>query len=341
MQYGFHIPKENTFLNTYKAIEETGLNTSQIYVSNGRSYNPPKPVLQDLLATRKYLERINHTPYVHGKLLYNLAGCVEGKKTDPSKYKSMLHLTKTGVEAELDIASMLGGSVVVHTGSCKDKKEGIETIVDTLYKVLTEDSIFTEEFEKSKINCKVGRKLLLENSAGEGNKFGSTLSELETILTKFDQRCDTKNRPELKKNLGLCLDTAHIHGAGFCNLSNKKGVVKFFEDIEDLDILNRLDLIHLNDSKVQLGSKKDRHAVLGEGTIWSTEESKEGLRELLEISNDYKIDLIGEPNDRSERPVAIPSGNCPKRTDDREALSGEDLLLKYIEEINEKENFRC
>ena len=352
INFGYHISKEKSFLKTYENIDEFGLKTSQIYVSNGRSYNPPKPVLVDLLQTRKYLERKNHTPYIHGKLLYNLAGCADGKKKDPSKYNSNLHLTKEGLLAELDIGSVMGGAVVVHIGSNKDKEEGIDTIVDTLYKVLTSDSIFAKDFVSSKIDLKSGRKLLLENSAGEGNKLGSTLTDIAIILTKFDEKCIFEKKPELKNNLGVCLDTAHIHGQGDYDLSigkaefsegkkdlsNKKSVVKFFEDLEEKDILDRLELIHFNDSKVELGSKKDRHAVIGEGKIWGSEKNKsaslEALREFLNIVNDYKINLIGEPNDSAEK-------NSDIKSEIDLIFPGYSLIQSIVEDLNKNNTFRC
>lgn len=336
INFGYHVSKEKTFLKTYENIDEFGLKTSQIYVSNGRSFNPPKPVLVDLIQTRKYLERKNHTPYIHGKLLYNMAGCADGKKKDPSKYNSNLHLAKEGLAAELDIGSILGGDVVVHIGSNKIKEEGIDTIVDTLYKTLTTNSIFAKDFESAKIDLKSSRKLLLENSAGEGSKIGSTLTDISTILTKFDERCDFEKKPELKNNLGVCLDTAHIHGQGDYDLSNKKSVVKFFEDLEGKDILNRLELIHFNDSKVELGTKKDRHAVIGEGKIWSSEKSKEGLTEFLSIVNDYKINLIGEPNGNSESF----SGEFSENHIDL-IFPGYTLVNSVIQDLNKNDTFKC
>lgn len=334
INFGYHISKEKTFLKTYENIDEFGFKTSQIYVSNGRSFNPPNPVLVDLLQTRKYLERKNYTPYIHGKLLYNMAGCADGKVKDPSKYNSNLHLAKEGLAAELDIGSVIGGAVVVHIGSNKVKEEGIDTIVDTLYKTLSSDSIFAKDFESAKIDLKSGRKLLLENSAGEGSKIGSTLTDISTILTKFDVRCELEKKPELKNNLGVCLDTAHIHGQGDYDLSNKKSVVKFFEDLDDKNILTRLELIHFNDSKVSLGEKKDRHAVIGEGKIWNTSSSKEALREFLSIVNDYKINLIGEPNDSAEKKSEI-------KSEMDLIFPGYSLVNLIIEDLNKNDKFRC
>lgn len=341
IDFGFHIAKDKTFLKTYENINEFQFSASQIYVSNSRSYNPPKPVLVDLLQTRKYLERKDHSPFIHGKLLYNLAGCVDGK-TNP-KFKSMLHIIKEGLAAELDVASMLGGAVVVHIGSCKDKSAGIDTIVDTIFKTLTIDSIFADDFKSSKIDVKSDRKLLLENAAGEGNKIGSTLDEISLILSKFDAKCEIEHRPELKNNLGVCIDTAHIHGAGFYDLSKRNTVVKFFEDLEKKDILNRLELIHFNDSKVELGSKKDRHAPIGEGKIWSDTNSMgasaEALKEFMTITNDYSIKMIGEPNDSREEDS---SKKYSSEVDSIDILfPGYNIIQKNIDEINKDETFRC
>ena len=82
-----------------------------------------------------------------------------------------------------------------------------------------------------------------------------------------------------RQHIGVCIDTCHIYAYGLYNLSLISEVDKMFEDFDYLIGLNRLSLIHLNDSKDKFGSKKDRHERIGQGNIWGKDDS--ALRHLL------------------------------------------------------------
>jgi deoxyribonuclease-4 len=100
-----------------------------------------------------------------------------------------------------------------------------------------------------------GLRILLKNTAGQGNCIGSTFEELKAIV----DAC-----PELP--LGICIDTAHTFAAGW-DIRTHEGVEKALGDIERVIGLAHVAVIHVNDSKTHLGSRVDRHEHIGKGHI--------------------------------------------------------------------------
>lgn len=134
--------------------------------------------------------------------------------------------------------------------------------------------------------------LLLEPPAGDGSKLGGTWEELRHIFENLDKT----------NNIGLCLDTQHLFGAGMCNFESAAMVQQLFDFSSSL---GKIGLIHLNDSLVQFNSKVDRHEALGRGHIWGltntqgldARDQKESLRQLLQICHANDIDVISETGD--------------------------------------------
>jgi deoxyribonuclease-4 len=100
-----------------------------------------------------------------------------------------------------------------------------------------------------------GLRILLENTAGQGSVLGARFAELKTIL----DAC-----PELP--LGVCVDTAHLLATGY-DVRSAAGLARTLEEIERTVGLARVFVVHVNDSKVPLGARVDRHAHLGRGHI--------------------------------------------------------------------------
>jgi deoxyribonuclease-4 len=98
--------------------------------------------------------------------------------------------------------------------------------------------------------------LLMENTAGQGTEIGYQFNQIKKIIEGIHD----------PRRVGVCLDTAHSYEAGY-DLSNKEGIEKTLEAFDQAIGLNRLHLLHLNDSKTPLGSRKDRHWHIGEGYI--------------------------------------------------------------------------
>ena len=98
--------------------------------------------------------------------------------------------------------------------------------------------------------------LLLETTAGAGTVLGATFEELAAIIARLPAA--------LQSRVGVCLDTAHVFAAGYDLVHDYDGVIQRFDDVLGLD---RLRMMHLNDSKAPFASRKDRHELIGEGAI--------------------------------------------------------------------------
>jgi deoxyribonuclease-4 len=135
--------------------------------------------------------------------------------------------------------------LVLHPGSYLDTTEeiGIKKIVDTL------NSIF-EKTHKSKT------RIALETTAGQGTNLGY----------KFEQLAEMIEGIENKERVSVCMDTCHIFAAGY-DIRDKKNYEKTIREFDDFIGLSYLKAIHLNDSKMEFGKKRDRHEHLGEGHI--------------------------------------------------------------------------
>lgn len=96
--------------------------------------------------------------------------------------------------------------------------------------------------------------VLLETMAGKGSEIGGRFEELRAII----------DRVNLKDKIGVCLDTCHVHDAGYDIVNNLDGVLSEFDRVIGL---SRLKALHINDSKNPMGAHKDRHACIGEGFL--------------------------------------------------------------------------
>ncbi|WP_411677944.1 deoxyribonuclease IV [Caproicibacter sp.] len=124
-----------------------------------------------------------------------------------------------------------------HVG--QGSEEGIRMIADALNEALTPEMNTT---------------VLLETMAGKGSEVGRSFEELRAIL----------DRVELSEKVGVCLDTCHVFDAGYDLVGDPDGVLAEFDRVIGL---GRLKAVHLNDSKNPLGSRKDRHELIGKGHI--------------------------------------------------------------------------
>ena len=106
--------------------------------------------------------------------------------------------------------------------------------------------------------------VLLETMSGKGSEVGGRFEELRAIL----------DRAALGTRMGVCLDTCHVWDAGYDVAGDLDGILREFDRVVGL---GRLRAIHLNDSRNPLGSRKDRHARIGEGCI--------GLEALVRVVN--------------------------------------------------------
>ena len=135
--------------------------------------------------------------------------------------------------------------LVLHPGSHlgDGSKAGIQRIVDAL------TYVFSRYQGKN-------TRLLLETMAGQGTEIGGKLLELKEIFDGLDW----------PKNMGICLDSCHLFAAGH-DLTRTEGIDSLVDDLDQTLGLDRVKMMHLNDSKKGLGSHADRHARIGQGVL--------------------------------------------------------------------------
>ncbi|MEG0564207.1 deoxyribonuclease IV [Anaerorhabdus sp.] len=184
----------------------------------------------------KELLKSNNIPFdrmvIHAPYIINLANTIRPETYD---------LAVSFLRQEIDRVTEIGATyLVLHPGSYVGAtlEEGIASIIQGLNEVVKEDDDI--------IIC-------LETMAGKGSEVGYCFEQIKLIL-------DGVRYPNM---YGVCLDTCHIHDAGY-DVLNIDSVLEEFDRIIGLD---KLYVVHLNDSKNIKGAKKDRHANLGQGEI--------------------------------------------------------------------------
>jgi len=123
-------------------------------------------------------------------------------------------------------------------------------------------------------------KILLETSSGQGSEMCISLQELSNFINKLLKH---KNK-NISDKFGICVDTCHIFNAGY-NLNTPKDVYNYFKEFDEKIDVKNIKVIHLNNSKTELGSKIDRHENLEIGKI-----KLEGIKEIIKFC--YKLDIL-------------------------------------------------
>ena len=259
MQIGAHVSISGSLDLAVDNAVERECSASQIFTRNPRSWFAKD---LDPVQVKKFKEKLQksgidrmatcaHMPY-----LPNLSS------PDEDGYqKSIKSMTQ-----EIERCHELGiPYLVTHLGSHKGSGEenGIRRLVGALNKV-------------AETNADV--IILLENTAGQKNSVGSDFTQLEEIFSKC--------KPS--KKFGICLDTCHAFVAGY-DLRTKEDVTKAIKKFDDSIGLKNLKILHLNDSKGELNSNRDRHDHIGLGEI-----GKEGLGEIVKIMNKNNIPIVLE-----------------------------------------------
>lgn len=245
MKVGLHLSTSKGLPRTAQVAAQTGCQAIQIFSGNPMGWKPSHPTPAKVEDFRLLLLQHDISPvFIHTTYLVNLAA------PNPAIWAK----SREALASALVLAESLGPAyVVTHLGSHvgTGPEAGIGRLVEALGPLLESPS---------------GPTLLLENSPGSRNEIGSYFEEIGVIL---------KRLAPVGPRLGVCLDTAHLWGAGY-DLSTPQAVEETLARFDDLVSLERLYGIHANDSSVPRGSRRDLHAVPGEGQI-----GMEGFRALV------------------------------------------------------------
>lgn len=273
--FGSHIGFNKKIEYTYRTAIGMGLYSFQFFLGSNRSYKRTILDKEDIDRTIDLSNKHRLNIYTHCSLLYNLAGSIKNNslawKGNSIVDKCMNDIV-SGIEYELSVTSKIGcgcgNGCVVHVGSWKDKDEGIKSISETINRIC---------FPKDST-------LLLENTAGKGTTIGKTFSDLKKIYSLIDS--DKKN------NIKICIDTCHIFASGEYNLQTNGEIDRMFNDFDSVFGMDKLGLIHFNDSFYRYGTNGDEHVTIGNGEIWK--EHKSSLKYIVEKIDSLKIPLVLE-----------------------------------------------
>ncbi len=211
-----------------------GANTFMIYT--GAPQNTRRKKIEDLNieAGRRHMEENGISEIVvHAPYIINV-----GNTSNPATFELGVSFLRT----EIDRTEAIGAQqIVLHPGAHvgAGTEEGIKRIIEGLNEVLT-----------GKENVQIA----LETMAGKGSECGKSFEELAMIIDGV-----TYN-----DKLSVCFDTCHTHDAGYNVVEDFDGVLNDFDKIIGID---RLKVLHINDSKNSIGARKDRHENIGFGHI--------------------------------------------------------------------------
>jgi len=257
LKIGCHISIAGGIDNSVKRAEELGCSTMQIFSKNASNWREKIIKKDEVESFRENLKNSNINPvFIHTSYLINLAS-----PSDELYFKSINAFLEEMKRADLLLPVPY---LIIHPGAHTGAGEeyGIQRIIRALNIIL----------EKS---ADLGLKtmILLEDTDGSGTHLGYTFRQLKRMI---EGAKDTKR-------IGMCFDTCHAYAAGY-DLSHQEGIEQTLEEIDKYVGLERLRVIHLNDSKFPLGSRKDRHMHIGKGYI-----GLEGFKVL--VNHKYLKDL--------------------------------------------------
>ena len=235
---GAHVPTSGGMAKRSIAYAQTiGAEAIQVFASNPRGWAMPEPNPEADHAFREKCEELDIETYVHAPFLINL-----GSPTS-STYENSLASTSYSLKRGREIGAL---GVVIHTGSAVDEAhvpqawKQISKGVMPILKKLKDDDPY----------------LLLEPTAGQGQSLVKKLDDLENYLKALDYH----------PKVGICLDTCHVFAAGH-DIKKKGGMKETIDLLVEVAGIERIQLIHANDSMDVCGALKDRHQNLGHGEI--------------------------------------------------------------------------
>ena len=239
---GCHLTSSKGYENMAKEAVSINADTLQFFTRNPRGGRAKAIDPEDVKRYIRIAEEHNF-----GKVIahapYTLNPCSKEKKT-----REFAHMVMTDDLSRMEYIP--GNYYNFHPGSHvgQGTLAGIQMISDMLNVILKPDQTTT---------------VLLETMAGKGSEIGGSFEELKAIIDKV----------RLKDKIGVCMDTCHVHDAGYDIAEDLNGVLSRFDDIIGLQYLKAL---HINDSKNPVGAHKDRHDVIGAGHI-----GKEAFKKIL------------------------------------------------------------
>ena len=243
LNIGCHLSCSNGYLAMGRQAVALGANTFQFFTRNPRGGSVKPFDGADAEALNAFMKANGFAP-VLAHAPYTLNAAAADARVREFAYRTM--------REDLERLRHIPGAMLnFHPGS--HVKQGIDVGVALIAQML--DEVYTSELPT---------QVLLETMAGKGSEVGRSFEELRAIM----------DASKAGGRLGVCLDTCHVFDGGYDIVDHLDDVLEQFDRIVGL---NRLKAIHLNDSKNPMGSHKDRHEKIGQGSI--------GLQAMTRIIN--------------------------------------------------------
>ena len=239
LKIGSHVSMSGDEMYVQSVKEALSYKATAFMVYTGAPQNTIRKKIEDLnIKAASILMNENNLSFenvvVHAPYIMNLAN------PDPEKRNFAISFLTEEIKRT---HHMHANQIVLHPGSAvgKDREQAIKWIAEGLNQVI----------ENTK---DLSVKIALETMAGKGNEVGKTFEELRQIIDLIDQ----------KDRISVCFDTCHTHDAGYDVKNNFDDVIKHFDEVVGIE---KISVIHLNDSKNEKGAAKDRHENFGFGYL--------------------------------------------------------------------------
>lgn len=243
LNIGCHLSCSNGYLAMGRQAVQIGANTFQFFTRNPRGGSVKPFDREDAEALNIFMEKHGFAPILaHAPYTLNAAAA------DARVREFALRAMREDLER---LAYLPHAMLNFHPGS--HVKQGADVGVKLIAQML--DEVYTDELTTT---------VLLETMAGKGSEVGRNFEELRAIM----------DESKAGGRLGVCLDTCHVFDGGYDIVGCLEDVLAEFDRVIGLE---RLKAIHLNDSKNPMGSHKDRHEKIGQGSI--------GLEAMVRIIN--------------------------------------------------------
>lgn len=233
LNIGCHLSASKGFTNMGKEALKINANTFQFFTRNPRG-GQAKEIKQDDVDGLLKIMKENNFAKILAHAPYTLNLCSADEK--------IRRFAKNTMIDDLQRMEYVPGNMYnFHPGSHVGQgfEVGKKYIVEALNEIITKDQTTI---------------VLLETMAGKGSEIGRSFEEIKSIIDEV----------KMQEKIGVCLDTCHINDAGYDIVNDLNGVLEEFDKVIGLD---KLKAIHINDSMNVVGSHKDRHQKIGEGTI--------------------------------------------------------------------------
>jgi deoxyribonuclease-4 len=232
---GAHVSTAGGLATAVERGVDGGCDAIQIFNQSPRMWRPTAYGPDDFAAWHDAFGSSRmKSAVIHAVYLINCAS--KEKEIRAKSIESLTHALRVGDGIEAD-------GVVLHAGARKGEphRASMKRAAKAISRALADSD-----------HCPV----LLENTAGTNGPLGKDFEELAELLDLLDG----------DKRVGICLDCCHLFASGY-DISDADGLASVVDEFDEIVGLERLQVLHVNDSRIPLGGLRDRHAVLGEGEL--------------------------------------------------------------------------